>query len=218
VSDPRLDRRVHFDERSRAFPIRQLIPAIAKPRGYSWACDVNLDQGQDGACVGFSVSQEAAARPVVVPGITNDVAVEIYHRARVLDDFPGEDYEGSSVLGGIKAGRERGWYPEFRWAFGLDDLVLAIGYKGPAVLGINWYTGMFDPDTSGFLHVTGVIEGGHAILANRVNVQKRYVTLHNSWGLTWGLNGEAKITYEDLDRLLHEQGEACIPVRRALSA
>ena len=59
------DRLVQFDERSRAFPIRALIDADAKPRSYTWQCPVWLDQGTEGACVGFGVSHEAAARPEI---------------------------------------------------------------------------------------------------------------------------------------------------------
>jgi hypothetical protein len=208
--DPRLDRCVHFDERSRAFPIRALIPTTAKPRGYTWSCPIQLDQGSEGACTGFAVTQEAAARPVVVPGLTNDDARTVYYRARQLDEWEGEDYDGSSVLAAIKAGKELGWYSEYRWAFGLDDVILAIGYRGPVVLGVNWYTGMMQPDRDWYLRVTGIVEGGHAILANQVNVRDRWVGLRNSWG--GACNG--RITFDDLDRLLHEQGEAVIPTKR----
>ncbi len=216
MSDPRLDRKVQFDERSRGFPVRALIPPAAKPRSYTWSCPVVLDQGQEGACVGFSISHEAAARPCCVQDITNTSAQEIYRRARQLDEWDGENYDGTSVLAGIKAAQERGWYPSYRWAFGLQDLILALGYKGPAVLGINWYEGMFNTDDQGFVHVSGELSGGHAILANGINVKKKTVRLHNSWGRDWGWDGECFISFDDLDRLLHEQGEACIPVLRHL--
>ena len=106
-------RLVEFDERSRKFPIRALIPKEVKPRSYTWRCSTCLDQGSLPACVGFAVSHEAAARPVEVPGITNDIARQIYYRAQKLDDIPGEDYEGSSVLGGCyqMPGRTAGRLP-----------------------------------------------------------------------------------------------------------
>lgn len=216
TKDKRLDRVVQFDERSRNFPIRQLIDAAAQPRSYTWSCSILLDQGQEGACAGFSVTHEAAARPVTVKNLTETDARQIYKRAQQLDEWPGENYEGTSVLAAIKSAKERGWYGEYRWAFGINDLILALGYKGPAVLGINWYEGMLDPDNSGHIHATGELVGGHAILANGVNVAKKYVRLHNSWGPSWGLNGECLISIADLDRLLHEEGEACIPIQRLL--
>jgi hypothetical protein len=212
------DRRVRFDERSRAYPIRALVRATT-PRSYTWGCAIYLDQGTEGACTGFAVTHEAAAKPVAVQGLSHSTAQRVYHRARQLDEYPGEDYDGSSVLGAIKAAQELGWVGEYRWAFGIQDLRLAIGYKGPAVLGINWYEGMFSPNAdTNFISPTGALIGGHAILCNGYNASKDRFTLHNSWGKAWGRNGECFITGADLERLLHEQGEACIPVVRKVGA
>lgn len=212
--DPRLDRRVEFDERSRAFPVRALISTEKKPRGYTWKVDTFLDQGQEGACTGFAWAHELAAKPVRVPDVTNDLARSIYNRARQLDEWPGEDYEGSSVLAAAKAVQELGHLTEYRWAFGVDDLMMAVAYRGPAVLGINWYSGMFSPDSDGFLNVTGNIEGGHAILCHSYSHTRREFKVWNSWGHGWGYGSTAKIRYDDMARLLSEQGEACIPTMR----
>lgn len=208
------DRAVKFDERSRAYPIRSAIRPGAKPRSYTWRCMVNLDQGEDGACVGFSVAQEAAARPKVVMGITDAVAVDVYNRARQIDEWPGESYSGSSVLAGMKAGVERKWYRQYRWAFGETDLALAIGHVGPAVLGVNWHADMFEPDDDGFLRPSGGISGGHAILCNGYNHKRRVYRVHNSWGADWGIQGEALIHASDMAKLLKDDGEACVPLVR----
>lgn len=213
--DRTFDRLVKFDAKSKAYPIRELITAGLPLRSYTWRCNTWLDQGSEGACTGFAVTQEAAARPCVVPNLTNKIARQVYNRAKQLDEWPGEDYEGSSVLGAIKAGTERCWYREYRWAFGEEDLAMAIGYKGPAVLGINWYEGMMEPDGNGFIYPTGQVLGGHAILCNGFNKKLGRYTLHNSWGEGWGRYGECFITRIDMNRLLREQGEACIPVIRA---
>lgn len=231
----RLGRLRQFDVRSADFPIRAVLDPKAKPRSYTWSCPVVLDQGQEGSCVGHGVAHELAAKPVMVEGVTHEVALELYHRAQVLDEFPGEAYSGTSVLAGMKAAAERGYFPEYRWAFGLEDTVLALGHHGPVVFGLDWWTGMFDPDEHGFLAVTGQVEGGHCILgrgvrlvkatATSVNVgtgalagydlDRSYVVLHNSWGPGWGDDGDAKLRLSDLDRLLKAGGECSIPVRRA---
>jgi len=202
------------DEASRNFPIRALI-AQEKPRSYHWECKPSLNQGREGACVGFAFSHEAAAEPVVVKKVTNKVARAIYKRAQQLDNYPGEDYEGTSVLGGAKACVEKGWFGSYRWAFGLEDLLLALSYAGPVVLGVNWYEGM-DKPSNGIIRVTGDLRGGHAILANGIDVEKKLIRLHNSWGRNWGRRGECFISFKDLDRLLHEEGEACVPLTRKL--
>lgn len=213
ASDPRLGRVARFDERSRQFPIRALLAPLARPRSYTWRLERLLDQGQTPMCVGFSIAHEIAARPVVVA--TDDVvASKLYQLAQRYDEWPGESYEGSSVLGGMKGATELGYYREYRWAFGFDDAVLSLGHHGPVVLGINWYGTMFEPDLEGRLHVSGSVAGGHAILANRVDVRRERVWLANSWGVGWGLNGGAWLSFDDLDRLLHEDGECCVPVAR----
>jgi len=185
-----------------------------EPRSYTWPCGVVLDQGSEGACTGFAVAHEAAAWPCRVWSINNKTAREIYKRAQQIDEWPGEAYEGSSVLAAMKAGQERGWYQEYRWAFGLDDALLSIGHKGPGVAGLSWYTGMMETDSKGFIHPTGVVEGGHAIMVRGVNVKKEYVKLHNSWGRSWGINGTCFLSFDDFGRLLKEKGEFCIPVKR----
>jgi hypothetical protein len=151
----------------------------------------------------------------VVPYVTKEIARNrIYHEARKLDPWPGEDYEGTSVLAGAKAAKNLGAFLEYRWAFGLDDLRLALGHSGPAVLGINWYEGMEETDDNGFIHVAGQVLGGHAICCYGVNQKGRYFLLQNSWGPNWGVLGVCKISFDDMNRLLREDGEACIPVGR----
>ena len=208
-------RLIHFDRRSRKYPIRALIDPIAKPRSYTWFCGIVLDQGNEPSCTGNAVCHEASARPVEVLGITEKIALAVYRRAQQLDEWPGENYEGSSVLGAMKAGTERGWYKEYRWAFGEEDLALAIGHHGPAVLGINWYAAMSEPDKNGLIKTSGSLQGGHAILCNGYNVKTKLYRLHNSWGPNWGINGECFILAADMAKLLKNKGEACIPVVRS---
>lgn len=227
TNDPRLDRLVEFDERSRSFPIRgALTPQqTAEPRSYTWSCKQYLDQRKQGACVAFAWEHELAARPVVVTYGTVEthekLARERYWEMQRTDQWPGGSYpgadpvyEGTSVLAGAKVHTQLGTIREYRWAFGIDDLALAIGYKGPAVLGVNWYTGMFDTDADGFIHVTGQVEGGHSILCNAFNAKRRIFRVHNSWNQSWGVGGDAYLSWDDMEKLLKNDGEACIPVVR----
>lgn len=208
------DRIVNFDERSRNYPIRTPAEYSTKPRSYTWRCNETLDQGPDGACTGFAVAHEAIARPKEIENVTYDTAFSVYKRAQELDVWPGENYEGSSVLAAMKAGVERNWYSEYRWAFGEDDLAYAVGHRGPAVLGINWHEGMLEADSKGFIYPTGRVLGGHAILCNGYSYTKRIYRLHNSWGPNWGIDGYAFIHADDMAKLLNAYGEACIPTKR----
>jgi len=214
-----LGRRPEFDPRSRAYPARELL-ADAPTRTRTWDLDVVLDQGSEGACVGFAWTHEILAQPVVPASLLledwNAYARGVYREAQTRDEWPGEDYEGTSVLAGAKVLAGRGWLAEYRWAFGTADVLDVLSQLGPVVLGVNWYDGMFTPDEDGLVHPEGRVAGGHALLCRGLDDDDDTVLLHNSWGPEWGFGGEAWLRVEDLDRLLHEAGEACVPVRRTL--
>ena len=224
VKDPRLDRLQDFDPRNRLFPVMAMVSRAeaARPRSYTWKCLTWLDQGTEGACVGAAWGHELACRPAAVKGVTMDWARErVYWEAQRQDEWPGGSYEGAdpvyegtSVLAGAKVVQSLGWMAEYRWAFSVPELVLAIGYAGPAVLGVSWWSDMFEPDAEGFVHPTGYVAGGHAILCRAVNVRTQVFTLRNSWGASWGRDGDCKVTFEDMDTILRAGGEACIPVGR----
>src|SRR5918994_6531215 len=152
---PAFGRRPEFDERSRQYPIRALLGSSRPPRTAEWPLTLTLDQGNVGACVGFSWSHELAADPEAVPGIDNTYGLSIYRRAQPLDQWPGEDYEGTSVLAGAKAIVETGWISEYRWAFGLADALETLSYFGPVILGVDWREGMMDTNSDCFLDVSG---------------------------------------------------------------
>lgn len=226
VEDPRLDRFEQFDVRSRAYPIRALI-GTGGVRSYTWRHYVT-DQGQQGACVGHACTQEAAARPSPVYGdpVRNPVAVTtlnddaraVYRRAQQLDSWEGEEptYSGTSVLAGAQAGQERGWWSEYRWALGpgpdaaAQDVILALSYAGPVIMGTVWRSGMWRPNEKGYLRAIGNDEGGHAYLLVSYSAKRDAVWTPNSWGGA----GQGWITRTDLVSLLAAGGEACIPIRR----
>lgn len=226
---PGFGRRPEFDARSLDYPIRALLGPRRLPVSNIWACDRYLNQWQTPECGGFSWTHELIAEPVPVADVDEVFAHQIYRRAQQLDQWPGEDYEGTSVLACAKAIAEAGWMLEYRWAFGLADVLETLSYLGPVILGINWYDGMMNPrvvlqdgDTwqagDCVIPVTGDVVGGHAILARGIDVARQAVLLHNSWGDSWGCGGTAWITWGELDRLLHEDGEACVPVIRVNAA
>lgn len=211
------DRRPYFDERSRTFPIRTLVED--KPlRSYTWGVPVRLDQGYEGACVGFGWTHEFAARPKVHGQVTNQLARTIYREAQLIDVWPETPpEEGTSVLAGAQIMKSRGYLGEYRWCFSLRDLQLTLGYYGPVVMGTWWWTDMMEPDARGFIHVDGSREGGHAWLLNSYNVTKRRFAMVNSWGSTWGpFGGIAYISEGDMETLLFDEGEGCVPTVRTL--
>lgn len=214
-----------------------------RPRSYTHGVNYWLDQGREGRCVEFAICHDLLARPVQVdPRFTTDIIAgrKIYWPAQRDDQWGGGSYpgaaphyEGTSVLQGVKTAATLGFYGEYRWAFTLEEAVLTLGYFGPLIIGINWFPGMFNTDPEGFIHPIGQVAGGHAILVHaikivwsnplgdrawhNVDLAKSYVTLHNSWGQDWGVNGRAKLSLIDFDALRQADGEICIPTVRKKS-
>ena len=197
-----------FDERSRNFPVRPKTRCLI-PKTLHWECSKVLDQASDPYCVGFGWAHELIAVPVPILSIDYDYAVKIYHGAQDNDEWPGNDYAGSSVLGGWKYCKLLGWYNEVSWAFSIQDWILGVQI-GPAVIGITWKTDMMSPDSNNFIHVSGWNEGGHCILLNGYNAEEHYFTLHNSWGSSWGINGECKISEDDMNLLREDDAEYAV--------
>jgi len=222
TADTRLDRVRQFDERSRDYPLRRRIGRRPR-RSYTWRCEKWLNQGSEGACVGFSIGHELAAHPAPVQRIGPVFCREkIYWEAQRNDPWPGGSYpgarpkdSGTSLLEGVKVAQRMGWFEEYRWTFTFNDFLLGLGYHGPAVIGIDWHHGMDETDEDGFVAPTGGVRGGHCILANGVDVRERTVTLHNSWGRGWGVRGECKLRWDDMEALLDADGEAVFFVDRA---
>jgi hypothetical protein len=216
VSERTFDRRIEFDERSRDYPVRALLEP--KPlRSYTWGCPVRLDQKKEGACVGFAWTHELASRPKTHGLVTEALARDVYHQAQYRDPWPETPpEEGTSILAGAKEAVARGFIGEYRWCFSVYDLALAVGYSGPVVLGLNWRSNMMQTDGSGYIHATGPIVGGHAILCNGYSVTYKRFRLVNSWGASWGQGGSCFVSEADMATLLADEGEACVPVTRYL--
>lgn len=217
------------DPRSLQFPARTLF-RYTSPQNITWRTPkVPLDQGREGACVGFGWTHEALTTPVVVdfarlaaegPEDPTEFALYVYRQAQKIDEWAGESYDGTSVLAGAKIMKAMGLTLEYRWNFDIDDVALSVTNLGPVVLGIPWYDSMYYP-INGVVKVGGTVVGGHCILV--VAYRKPGVIfageaafgLFNSWGPTWGKNGFAWISASDLSRLLRQDGEACVPTRRS---
>ena len=218
TQDVRLDRLEHFDDNSRSFDILSFLRHRKKkdtPKSYTWRCIPHINQGRQGSCAGHALAHLLSARPHEHLGLTHENAVAYYHEAQRIDPWPGGSYEGAnpryegtSILAIVKIGQEIGYYSSYHWAFGIDQLISGIGHHGPAILGIPVYEGMFNVDYNGYIHATGKKVGGHAILCKGVNIKYKYFTLHNSWGVAWGRCGDCRISFDDMKKLLKENGEA----------
>jgi hypothetical protein len=228
TEDPRLDRLPEVDERNADFPIRAALPRRVPLRGRTWVCRPRLNQYNEGACVGFGWSHELAATPVSLHTLTTEpFARSLYREAQRVDEWAGEDYEGTSVLAAAKVLTAWGYLAEYRWALDIDDAVDTLVAYGPLVMGTDWTPSMFDTRPSGLLEVSGLGVGGHCWLARGIILKPRLkgeriaepvVRCVNSWGNTWGVNGEFYLKVSDWERLIKGlgrwPGDACVPVQR----
>lgn len=232
------DMRPDKDPRNRNYPARALLPTGAVLRTKVWDCNAWLDQGSEGACVGFGVTHEAAAEPVAVSPVSNALAIAVYHQAQDNDEWPGRKYQGTSLKAGMIVGVQRGWYKSFHWDFGEEDVALTVSNNGPVLLSIEWRAGMEKVDGAGFIHATGPVRGRHCVccrghvigtppprsawgrfwarLTGRTQTDGRYYVLRNSWSRKWGRDGDCYLSAADLDKLLKAGGEAAIPEGRMM--
>jgi hypothetical protein len=265
TSDRRLDRIPDFDERSRNFRAVALVPTT-ELRSKTWGLSWLLDQGEQGACTNFGLAhnrlgspkpirlpivQDTGAEPsatgfAIRPRDAEQLAFKLYGRSKQLDPFPGEEYEGTTMLAAAKAWREAKLLGSFRWCFGIDELLITLARLGPVVLASDWLDSMFDPGPNGLLDVTGRFAGGHAYDATGVVLHPERSSVWrdtgvkgeplivgpNSWGPRrspwerpsgppWGRNGYWAMRASSVERLLKGVkygGEACVPLDRPLAA
>lgn len=224
-----LDWKPRFDEESRKYPVRGILKKRVARVDTLWKPGPILDQKAEGACVGFGWTAETLAQPdptnlktlnTGAPLTPKPFARFVYSNAKRIDEYPGEDYEGTSVLAGAKVMQILKTLTSYSWAFSVDDAIDAIVQKGPVVLGINWYEGMYEAP-NGILKISGEHVGGHCITAIGYRTAsekfdgKPSIILQNSWGKSWGINGIAEISVDDVQRLFSEGAEACIPSKIA---
>lgn len=212
TTDPRLARLELFDERSRDFKAITLKDRT-QPRSYTWRCNDHLDQGREGACVGFGITHELIARPAECGGNVS-LARTIYKEAQKIDPWPGENYEGTSVLAGVKVAQSMGYFDSYYWCFGAEELAVAVSWQGPVVLGVRWFEGMHSPDKDNYIQPSGKATGGHCLLCKGYSARHEAFILHNSWGTKWGKGGDCYISFNDMERLLSQGGEAVMFVGR----
>jgi len=171
------------------------------------------DQGNTPQCVGYSWSHWLEDGPVQQSGIPPIIKpFDIYKNAQKLDEWYGENYDGTSVRGAVKYLKNIGKVKSYYWAFDVQTLSETILKLGPVVVGTNWYNGMFYPNKNGLIKIGGQMVGGHAYLINGVDTKTKQFRIKNSWGKSWGKGGHAFISFNDMSRLIKENGEICLAI------
>lgn len=170
-----------------------------------WRTGLLLDQGATSACVGFA--WEGWERCSPLRNTNGPPARYIYQEAQKIDEWPGENYEGTSVRAGAKVLRASGHFKEYIWPQNANEIKQWILTKGPVVVGTNWYYSMFDP-VKGYIYPEGQTAGGHAWLVIGYSRIRNSFRGMCAWG-DWADKGKFWIRFDDMEQLMLEDGEAC---------
>ena len=182
-----------------------------------------LDQGTEGACTGFAVAgainllnRRRSINEQVSPRM-------LYEMAKLNDEWPGEDYSGSSIRGAIRGWKNMGVCAEKEWKYKpgsagyltinraedarrntigayyrvrprISDFHTAINESGVIAVSAHVHKGWNHP-TKGEIVFDEQRTGGHAFVIVGYNDLGFWV--QNSWGKRWGKKGVALWSYED---------------------
>lgn len=189
-----------------------------------------LDQGREGACTGFGLATVAnylLLRRRVIPDAIPVSPRMFYELARRYDEWPGEQYSGSSARGAMKGWHKHGVCEESAYPYKVDDIDAqgltdartsnALQRPLGAYFRVN-HKDLVAMHTAiaevGILYATCAVHKGWGdVGADGIITQSSEMTgghafaivayddqgfwLQNSWGLNWGNAGCARISYDD---------------------
>jgi hypothetical protein len=204
------------------------VPSVSDIAAYRAHRVPVLDQGVEGACTGFGLATVANYLLRVrnrMPKTDEVSAWMLYTMARRYDEWPGENYEGSSARGAMKGWHKHGLcslavWKDNRGALTLDTKQSADALARPlgAYFRVNHkdLVAMHTAITEvGVLYATAQVHkgwqdvragdkqivfregtiGGHAFAI--VGYDKTGFWIQNSWGQDWGSGGLAHLDYSD---------------------
>lgn len=221
VSDFGLGYIAHEDPADEDYPASRILEETGIPRdgreAWFWNRGPILSQGKVASCTGQSARAFLDAAPEMTPPDAGPSALWIYRQAQKVDEWPGQDYAGSSVNAACKVLRSRGYIENWYWASSFEEIRSWLLYRGSVIFGLDWYEGCYRPDEGGFIRPTGRRVGGHALLARGISVYGS-VRLQNSWGEDFGESGEAWLSKADLVntfmRSTHFKAACAVQTRR----
>ena len=211
-----LGRVVRHDPRSRQYAAPE-PPVSSEVRDVEWPrLSPILDQGDLGSCTGNAMAGWLGCAPHATSAdeaqqFDEALAVESVRLATELDDFAGvypPDDTGSSGLAVAKAAQQLGHISGYTWAFSTSALLHAL-QSGPVIMGVSWYSDMFEPDSDNRVWATGDIAGGHEILVRGISGTD--LLCDNSWGTSWGNAGSFRLPLETWETLRDQQADVTIP-------
>ena len=193
---------------------------MSKPRSL-----IILDQKREGACTGFGLAAVVNLLNQARDSRVRVSARMLYEMARKHDEWPGEEYAGSSCRGAIKGFSNMGVCRDSYWPYidgkpgnlsvkaakdarsntigayyrlnhRISDFHAAINEAGAIFCSANVHQGWGSSAIKqGMIPLRDKRTGGHAFALVGYNSKGFWV--QNSWGKSWGQGGTALWTYED---------------------
>jgi C1A family cysteine protease len=221
-----------FDDRD--YLMRAYLPVVKLPKkvDYTQKMSPVRDQGDEGVCVGFAVvsGMKEYQELLDYQKLIELSPRFVYSEAKKNDGAPG--LEGTTIRASMQALKKIGVCQEKFWPYfphqedkpksgaktnaqkfrvityarilSLNELRLSLAGKGPVVLGIDVFKGMFKTKT-GIVPMPNKNEaslGGHAIAACGYDDKKRLIKFKNSWSIKWGRNGYGFLPYAYIERYM----------------
>ncbi len=215
-----------FDQRD--YLMRAYLPLVKLPKKIDWTPQMSpvREQGQEGTCVGFAATtgMKEYQEKIDYQKLVILSPRFLYSEAKLIDGMPG--LEGTTIRAAMQALNTKGVCQEKFWSYqplkknkplsgafsnakkfriltyarilNLDELRMSLATKGPAVLGIKVFPGMFKTK-SGIVPLPKKDErsiGGHAICAVGYDNKKQLVKFKNSWSSKWGDRGYGSLPFE----------------------
>ncbi|MFN2541011.1 MAG: C1 family peptidase [Chthoniobacterales bacterium] len=191
-----------------------------------------LDQGQEGACTGFGLATVVnyllrSFRQADYRDRTPVSSRMLYEMARRYDEWPGEDYEGSSARGAMKGWHKHGVCASEVWPYRVpqprNDALTAERSTDARkrLLGAYFRVNHLDLVAmhsaiceAGALYATAQVHSGWDKVKSDgfipqeskiegghafaiVAYDRNGLWIQNSWGSDWGRSGFARISYDD---------------------
>lgn len=123
------------------------------------------------------------------------------------------DTDAATIRGGAKLLVKNKLIRSYFWTQDIDVLANYLLMRGPAILGTVWLEGMMNPSYEiAEIEASGPIMGDHAYVVDGINLRSGMVRIKNSWGVDWGRYGWGYLPMTDLETLLKDRGEACLPM------
>lgn len=187
------------------------------------------NQGKEGACVGMAVATALSQVHQVL--LSPRYAL---WGAKLEDEWPGDDYDGSSGRAGCDAARKHGVCQWYKWPYRPFDLSgkapdadanaalyritryervrtplemqHAIEAHGFCLATLDVHTGWIRPGSSGRIRYDSRYykRGLHFVVLCGYDDQDGYWLLRNSWGQGWGDQGYGWLKYQDAEANLYD--------------